>query len=579
MYCPECGHKIEDSSMRFCPECGTKLDDTVQEKGNAASKEDDGCSVYGIIFTNAALLARKLRRDPDEITELLETFIRLRKQTGVCYRLVDAGNYSFPRSGLFGRSRTINLDCSSPVEDYLEILMDVHEREEKKGGPVSEYLFIIGGADIIPMPRIRHYLAENSSDKTIDTDLLYAYPYSNSMISALEDMEAFGYDQMFHVGRLPLGEDAVIEDLAGYMQRLLECSGAIGIGQCYGQCDPNWKNVSATVASQLIGSGCMRNLDGRLSDEYYYRRLILSPMVTKENVSQVLDTDADLYYFNLHGGEGAESRGYFGATTPQYGGNMYSVILPEHMMTLKKRNAVISEACYGGKFIGLDKRRSMLLASLFTNTLSFVGSSRVAWGSVDSSSNPEESSLFAADIIAHIFIQAAIEGYDAGQSLFMARSMLLQKSGWGDPYAALTITEFNLYGDPALLLFGHKPGGEKPAFKTAGKASLAPKGSRKDNCTVERLDINGTGASVLQQVRGAVNANIMDMHSMISQYLYSNYSVEPRKLDSAFRLKYDSGKEEILFNYKFPGNIGGIETQYTVSATADGKIQKVYTTK
>ena len=316
-----------------------------------------------------------------------------------------------------------------------------------------------------------------------------------------------------------------------------------------------------------------------LSEEYYYRRLILSPMVTKENVNQVLDTDADLYYFNLHGGEGAESRGYFGATTPQYGGNMYSVILPEHMMTLKKRNAVISEACYGGKFIGLDKRRSMLLASLFTNTLSFVGSSRVAWGSVDSSSNPEESSLFAADIIAHIFIQAAIEGYDAGQSLFMARSMLLQKSGWGDPYAALTITEFNLYGDPALLLFGHKPGGEKPAFKIAGKASLAPKGSRKDKCTVERLDINGTGASVLQQVRGAVNANIMDMHSMISQYLYSNYSVEPRKLDSAFRLKYDSGKEEILFNYKFPGNIGGIETQYTVSATADGKIQKVYTTK
>lgn len=71
----------------------------------------------------------------------------------------------------------------------------------------------------------------------------------------------------------------------------------------------------------------------------------------------------------------------------------------------------------------------------------------------------------------------------------------------------------------------------------------------------------------------------MDMHSMISRYLYSNYSVEPRKLDSAFRLKYDSGKEEILFNYKFPGNIGGIETQYTVSATADGKIQKIYTTK
>lgn len=585
MYCPECGHKIEDTSMRFCPECGTKLEESVipegKSEGSSAGdqKEDSAETVYGIIFTNLNLLAGKLRSDIRTVTEMLWTFIDQRELSGVRYKLIDAGNYTFTKSGIFSRSRTVSLNASSPVTDYLEILMNVHDMEEKEGGAVSDYLFIIGGTDIIPMPHIKHYFAENSSDKTIDTDLLYAYPYNNAMISALEDMEAFGYEQLFYVGRLPLGEDAIIKDLAGYLQRVLDSSGTIDIGESYGQCDPNWKKVSASVASELIGNGFMRNLDGRLSDEYYFSRLILSPMVTKDTVNQVLHTGADLYYFNLHGGSGAESRGFFGAATPQYGGRFYTAILPEHMMTLEKHNAVISEACYGGKFIGLDKRRSMLLASIFSNTLIFVGSSRIAYGAVDTTTTSDHCRLNAADVIAHVFISSALEGYDAGQSLQIARCTLLQKCGWGDPYAALTITEFNLFGDPAVLMHGHGRTNGKTAFKMAEKSAIAPKGTKKDTCRIEDVGTGGSPGSILAQVRGEVDTNIMDIHAKISGYLYANYSVKPRKLDSAFRLKYESGKEEIMFNYKFPANTEGIETQYTVCVTADGEIQNVFTTK
>lgn len=584
MYCPECGHKIDDASARFCPECGTRLESPAEDPATATDMEDSAADekdgqAYGIIFTNLSLLAGKLRSDIRTVAEILKTFIDRRKRSSVRYKLVDAGNYSFAKSGIFSRSRTVSLNAASPVTDYLEILMDVHEREEKKAGAVSDYLFIIGGADIIPVPRIRHYFAQNSNDKTIDTDLLYAYPYNNSMVAALEDMEAFGYEQLFHVGRLPLGEDAVIQDLSGYLQRVLDSSGVIGIGESYGQCDPNWKKVSATVATELIANSLMRNLDGRLGDEYYFSKLILSPMVTKDNVSKVLHTGADLYYFNLHGGSGAESRGFFGANTPEKGGKFYTAILPEHMMTLEKRNVVISEACYGGKFIGLDKRRSMLLASLFTNTLAFVGSSRIAYGAVDSTTNSDQCRLYSADVIACVFISSALQGYDAGQSLAIARSALLQECGWGDPYAALTITEFNLYGDPALLMYGHSRENGKAAFKTAGKTAIAPKGMQKDACNIEDIEQEDRQASILAQVRGAVNANIMDIHAKISRYLYSNYSVEPRKLDSAFRLRYQSGKEELVFNYKFPAGEDGMETQYTVSASTDGEIKKVFTTK
>lgn len=71
----------------------------------------------------------------------------------------------------------------------------------------------------------------------------------------------------------------------------------------------------------------------------------------------------------------------------------------------------------------------------------------------------------------------------------------------------------------------------------------------------------------------------MDMHDKIARYLYSNYSIEPRKPDNVFRLRYESGKEEILFNYKVSTGTGGMEMQYTVNAAPDGKIQKVFTTK
>lgn len=552
--------------MNFCPECGTRL-------GNVP--ESDNIGVCGIIFTNTLLLAGKLRCGREDVTGLIDSFIRHRSETGMHYRLADAGDYTFQKTGFFGRQRRVSLDAESPVHEYLEILSDIHKKEEASGEGISEYLFIIGGADIIPVPRIRHYFSENSSDKTIDTDLLYAYPYGQDSLRALEDMEAFGYDQMFHIGRLPLGKDAVIEDLAGYLERVIGNRGIIEIGRAYGQTDPNWKKVSANVASDLIENGFIRNLDGNLPEDYYYNRLILSPMVTEKTVSRILDTGADLYYFNLHGGEGAETRGYFGASTPQHGSNMYQAILPEQLTMAGKPNIVVSEACYGGKFIGLDKRRSMVLAALFSNALAFVGSSRIAYGAVDSSDG--ENGLFSADIIAKTFIRHAMQGYNAGQALAMARSTLLQHAGWGDIYAALTITEFNLYGDPALVM--HAPGGNAgSSLKLAGKGAIAPKGAEKDTCRPERIDVRGSG-QILGMVREAVDSRIMEIHNTISRHLYSNYSVKPRGLDSAFRLRYGSGKETILFNYRIDTGEGKPDLLYTVSSTSGGKILNVFTTK
>ena len=61
---------------------------------------------------------------------------------------------------------------------YLKEVRRLYQKigEQAAGDEISQYLFIIGGSDIIPMPCIHHYIPNDSNDDSIDTDMLYATP-------------------------------------------------------------------------------------------------------------------------------------------------------------------------------------------------------------------------------------------------------------------------------------------------------------------------------------------------------------------------------------------------------------------
>lgn len=598
MFCPECGHKIEEKGARFCPECGTDLgvadipdvnvpDANVTDENiaglkinPASAKGSSSETLYGLIFTNVGLLADKLDVESSDLEKLLDDFIAYKKEYGVNYRLIDAGNYTFARTGLFSRERTVHLDSDSPVEDYMEILLDVHEKEEKKGKDVSTYLFIIGGNDIIPMPVIRHYVQKDgNSDKDIDTDLPYSLPYGRDVLAKLESMDAFRYDQLFFIGRLPLGTDATPEDLVGYLQRDLDNSSGIPLNFAYGQCDPNWKNVSARVASELVSTGLLLDLEGKLVPGAYYNRLMLSPMISAENVSKVLNRQASLYYFNVHGGRGMNMPEYYGQSLQEEGGNWYTVFSPQHIAACREANGVVCEACYGAKFIGCDKRHSMVLSAMSASTLLFLGSSRVAWGSVDhSGATPSTASVGFADIIANTYLGAVLRGYTAGEAFLEARRKIFGRYEFGEPVAAATVVEFNLFGDPTLRFSAEGGISKDTAFPDIQKSIVEPDAEMKV-ASYEPV-ARPEGESVLDMVRNAVNANINDMHSMIARHLYSNYKVNARKPESIFRLKYTDGSEEYRFTYMTGSHDdGGIKSYITVSSDPEGKINNVFSTK
>lgn len=574
MYCPECGNKLEDN-IRFCPECGTPIEQqSTSETPVRENTEDNEKGKYianCIIFTNISLLSEELKSTPDEVKEILTQFIEIKKDWGLLYTLVDVGDYTYHKSNFFSKAKKVSLNKKSSLWEYMDVLMDVYKHQKVE----PQYLFIIGGNDVIPMPCVKHYIANDKHDDSIDTDILYSYPYGSAMLPLLENQEIFKQEQLFYVGRLPFGSDSTITDLRNYLQRDIECTLGIPLTQAYGQCDPNWKNVSVKVANRILP--IMRNFDGRLADEYYYNRIILSPMVVDNNVAQVFSTDSSLYYYNLHGGKALQTRGYAGA--PRGERRTYMVLQPEHMTTARQPNIVVCEACYGARFINLDKHHSMLLSSIHCNTMTFLGSSRVAWGCVDqATSTPQTAYIGNADVMANSFISALLDGYNTGQAMFLSRANVLQNSKPGHLLSALTIVEFNLYGDP--LMFVNTNGNKSVQHKNVRKKPYINK-EELIQYTVEEVRESKEEAtgSILNLVRSAVNANIAQLHDTIGKELYERFGLTPRPADSIFKIKYNDGSEEYNFKYKSSDPDSEIETYYLVTTGADGKIKEINSSK
>ena len=633
MYCPECGYKIEEEDARFCPECGTKVSEDVQPQHGGAEEESRGLGelvlgpggdgvvelataavkcvwwgwswfsgriaekkvaakrfipkevvqgTCGIIFTNVKLLALKLGTNEKAIVSLLEDFIVKKQSSGVFYQLVDVGNYTYLKSNVLKQAKTVHLDGGSDLWDYMDILMDIHDYEHDNSYPESQYLFIIGGDDIIPMPRIRHYLAdmEEWSDKDIETDMLYAYPYSPDMRSKMETQEIFVYDQLFHVGRLPMGTDTTLDDFSGYLNRCIAWSEkGIPMQRAYIQCDPNWKRMTATASRVLLEGGWLRNL-GQLPAEKYFHGMILSPGFQTNDISQVFDREASLFFFNLHGSNVKGYRGYLGEFYPQTKPRRFAeVVMPEHLNTCRFPNVIFSGACYGARFIGKDRWHSMLLSSIYRSTLLFIGSSRTAMGGREQNTPHTYASIALGDVMTKGFLDTLMSGKTAGEALLEGRKLCYGQHE-GDPKYAMTIVEFNLFGDPTLFLSVPNSMNNASHSKMTDASVCRIAESRECGCIMEKVSMPSdiSSLSILERVRRKVDENIIRIHDSIGHQLYQMYGMEPRQASSVYRMKYADGTRDLSFNYCVEQD-SPISGFYNVRTTEDGQIISVSITK
>lgn len=575
MFCPECGRKIEDATEVFCTECGTPLerDDAPQFEEVA---EKSNILAHGILLTNAHLLAQKFGVDEEEVTDLLQQYVKYKKQVGIGYTLVDTQHFSAGNSKLFGFGSNTPKSGRCSAEECLDILKDIIRKEEAQGGQQSVYLFIVGSDDVVPMPCIKHFKnGGNYHDKDIDTDLPYAYPYADMTLKKVELQTVFDYEPLLCVGRLPVGNDTTLENLSDYLQRGLDNAAGIPMEGAYAQCDPHWKKVSARVAETGLLHPLLRNFDGRIKDEFYFNRLMLTPYVDAGNVEQIFPRDASLYYYNLHGSSGREQAGYSGEFPPHR--RQYATgLLPQHMAQCTRPNIVVAESCYGARHINLDAAHSMLLSALYGKTMLYVGSSRIAWGELDPSGTSDVADMDFADVMAFSFINILMQGYSAGVAFDAAREKAYELCTPSEERAA-TIAEFNLFGDPTLYVA--RTGSEKSISKTLIDRPTTDRSVRK-TATVETLYSND-GAdkrSILQMVRGFVDRNLEEIERTVGEALYSQYGLPPRKADAIYRITATDGSKTLKIDYNETAPEGDL-LQYSALTREDGTLLRVITTK
>lgn len=601
-FCPECGTKLEEV-FAFCPECGTKLTGVfpvLQTSDNQGIVQDNRPSnttfndvvdtgdvptmpvaeedttpiqARGFILTNVTSMAKRLHTSVGTINSLLAWYVENMRKLGVVYKVLDASNYTYLKKPLFGNPKHVSLSSNDPWYAYADILKDQHDYEIKEHKPETEYVFIIGGDKEVPMPCMPNYIRNN--DKYFDTDLLYAYPFGVEMERKLVSQDIFKYDALFYVGRLPIAEDGTLSDVQGYLERVLENECSVEVKEAYAQCDPHWRNITMAITDEIAQYDLFPRYKSDLPAVLLYQgRVFCTPLVcvqpdTREQYPNVFNTEANYIFFNMHGGGQRDASGFYGVGLDESG--CFEGFAPEVLAQATQPNIIFTQACYGGKFIGYSKHYSMLLTALTTNTLTYVGSSRVAYGAVDSGGMY----LSTSDVLAKAFNYYMLRGYTAGAAFFQAR-IQTYKNRPGCPQHALTIGEFNLYGDPMMHIRKDEDCYKMVISKSAILGPNEKVGVMYEDVLMDKSV--GGQQSLLQQVRASVDKNIMDISATLAKTLYSQYGIPAREPAIISRRTYMDGHKELCFSYQLPIN-DGLTNDVIAVTSEQGELQSVMMTK
>ncbi|MBE6181132.1 MAG: zinc-ribbon domain-containing protein [Rikenellaceae bacterium] len=602
MFCPNCGNKCQDGHL-FCGNCGTKLPvevaravapsatpetvssgttSTSPHAAPASSSSSLSSATFrnetpmteGIILTNLPALARKLHTDTDTVSALLHAYAEASLARNIRYRVLDAANY--PMLNPEARGRRISL---SPTDSWIEhgaLLADCYRYGRHTTREETAYLFIIGGEDIIPMPVVRHYMADNPSigDKDIDTDIPYAYLLGERTHPMLLSGKLFEYEQYFHVGRLPFALDASLDDLTGYLRRAAQAFSGISLTNWYGQTNLPWGDDSQVVVAPLRQARLHTN--ATLHEESYatmgdYRfslaqgGLFYSLPITDQDIDRFFDRKANFYYFNLHGSDAPTTGGF----VADFKGQGFGAIDPRQLATMEVPNILVTEACYGAKYMQYYRNQSMLLSAIGTQTLLYLGSSRSAFCN---NRYPIDNS----DRLSNIYIAELLNGNTAGESLYLARKSFFEyDKGRLYDQQLVSIVEFNLFGDPTLR--AQRP--LQSRIEPASRNIMARKGVQtiSERKCIYTADSSAGQQSILDQVRCAVNRNLQQIRETVDRELYARLGVEPRQLRHIFSNHYPDGKSFYSFDYL--ENHSTFDRLHTAITDVDGKIKTIVSTK
>lgn len=569
-YCYNCGVKIEIADS-YCDNCGSKQEHESKISIDSIAKDD---VVKGVILTDSLSLSRKFNVSQSAILNCIQSYTKALCLCGLKYKIIDCSSYEYanPKSTFLNRTVSLNPKTDSWIK-YSQVLTDDYCFTYGDDKPI--FLFIIGGDEIIPMPKVANkcYEEGENNDIDIDSDLLYSYLLDVDTFKFIDSSTIYEYTPYYYIGRMPTGNDFTFSSFCNYFDKAQDVilNGGLSIRSAYGQIDKNWMVESEIVSQSISSLNLFPSIYDTLPYELSSDRLIKTPDVRLEHVDQIINIDANLLYFNMHGSDVpiVSEAGYFGES--------YCGISPKQISSMKQCNILVTEACYGARFINLNNNQSMLLTAISSNTIGFLGSSRIAWGSAVYDHNHADY-ITNADIICKVFMNASLGGVPLGVALQIAKRALIEKAENLSPLHESSLLEFNLFGDPAIFVNTNSGEfeGKNIVNKCADYKQPKPLTTTSDNlyCNIETV-YKSNHDSILENVRNKVDSSFLEIREKISKELYDNYNIEPRSLAFAQRISYKNNNKEYLIYYK---DINMSDLAVVIS-DAKGEVKRVILSK
>ena len=525
---------------------------------------------YGIILTNANALARKYGCSTQDVYDVFNDFIQNAYDQRMYWTFLDIAQY-----GMDSANEPLSwIECNEAVSRCIA--------ENKLTAGADLHLFIIGGDDVIPIPRVEDPWPYGS--ERIPTDTCYAFE-GTYIVDLLDNR-----DSDFTVGcarnnvaRMPLEDGKLSTDIRSDLGAYFNISGMYGDGIPVGNVlmisNRDWIPASCTMTQHLP---LLYNND---DPELIRNGMYISPKLLTQDAESLgiycksLD-NADMLMFNLHGADAKGMCGFYSEA------EAFNPSLLSH----GKARVFNTVACFGARYAGYERNDSMLLSALYGGGVLLYTGSLVSVPMFSNGETDEVRELIlnpgtGSEVLMRLYPLYQFKGMTGGKAMLQAKCDYFNmcRNIEDDCFSMSTALMFCLYGNPMLHV--------RRCYHVIESAlrndAMPPAAVKADGMPLRKtmrqrlLKKDMNSQSLIDQIRGYVDDNLNAIRTMVEQHLYRQLGLNPQTLDSIdqFSRPTIDGNYEMgySFNYHDPNRQFAADT--FVEVDAKGKTKRIYTTK
>ncbi|MBR5677801.1 MAG: hypothetical protein IKX20_06660 [Paludibacteraceae bacterium] len=533
----------------------------------------------GVVFTDIDALAVKFSIPRSSVSQSIARFIAEASSRGFEWRLLDMSE---------DRWRNFLMTDKSP-HAYHKAL-DAFTAQYNWKTTSDNSLFIIGGNDVIAIPQ--HVDSFGYEEYMTDEDYYYGFPLgfdlfeqtsrilvNNDGIEPFELVDHLLSLATFNVSRLPLDAGTISQSFGntvdGYFARVKECDGKIQLNNVLMTTARQWTKASHQL-SRGLPLVAAPDKAGEIQGGVYQSPIInLDRPETLINYTTSLG-EANLLLFNLHGAPDYNVSAYFGDN-----GDPYHHEQPRAfdiaLLDTGRHTVINSMACFGAKYT--HQGRTMLLSSIYRDTLLFAGSSNISLGCQGCDSAENTPKYGCSEAFLRIYTECLMEGIPAGKAFLVAKlyyfADFLGTDGKGP--TDLTFREFNLFGDPTIICNSYSKATKIPRNKYTAPSKYNPKGAIHNAYGITALSVLD---SLLEEVRAEVDNNLSEISSRLSHYLHNDLGYNDVKFNKVESMISNSKTLGYRFYYSFAYSFSySFRGVAIVETNLDGRVESVIYSK